>query len=118
MGSREFYPHIWALTRHLGHMTHMLDSDWLKNPLLRSDWLEPSVALYTTSGAKKYDHISPLLKELNWLPLEKLIYLRSATLAFKCMMGSAPNYLTYNISCCSIQIFEIQTKLGKFASPT
>ena len=94
MGSREFYPHIWALTRHLGHMTHMLDSDWLKNPLLRSDWLEPSVALYTTSGAKKYDHISPLLKELNWLPLEKLIYLRSATMAFKLMTGSATDYLT------------------------
>ena len=29
-------------------MTHMLDSDWLKNPLLRSDWSGPSVALYTT----------------------------------------------------------------------
>ena len=46
------------------------------------------------SGAKKYYHISPLLKELNWLPVEKLMYLRSATLAFKCMTGSAPDYLT------------------------
>ena len=48
MRSREFYDHIWALKRHFGHMTHMLDSDWLKNPLLRSDWLGPIVALYTT----------------------------------------------------------------------
>ena len=48
MGSREFYAHIWALKRHLGHMTYMLDSDWLKNPLLRSDWLPTEVALYTT----------------------------------------------------------------------
>ena len=48
MGSREFYAHIWALTRHLGHMAYMLDSDWLKKFLLRSDWLGPSVALYTT----------------------------------------------------------------------
>ena len=23
------------------------------------------------SGAKNYDHISPLLNELNWLPVEK-----------------------------------------------
>ena len=46
------------------------------------------------SGAKKYDHISPLLKELNWLLEEKLIYLRGATLAFKCMTGSAADYLT------------------------
>ena len=31
-------------------------------------------ACHIISGAKTYDHISPLLKELNWLP-EKLIYL-------------------------------------------
>ena len=49
MRSREFYDHIWALTRHLGHMAYMLDSDWLKKFLLRSDWLGPSVALYTTT---------------------------------------------------------------------
>ena len=48
MGSREFYDHIWALKRHLGHMTYMLDSDWLKKFLLRSDWLPTEVALYTT----------------------------------------------------------------------
>ena len=24
------YAQIWSLTRHLGHMTHMLNSDWLK----------------------------------------------------------------------------------------
>ena len=46
------------------------------------------------SGAKKYDHISLLLKESNWLAVEKLIYLRIATLAFKCITGSAPDYLT------------------------
>ena len=50
MRSHEFYAHIWALTRHLGHMAYMLDSDWLKKFLLRSDWLGPSVALYTTKG--------------------------------------------------------------------
>ena len=49
MGSREFYAHIWALRRHFGHMAYMLDSDWLKKFLLRSDWLGPSVALYTTT---------------------------------------------------------------------
>ena len=34
--------------RHFGHMTHMLDSDWSKKILLRSDWLGPSVAPFTT----------------------------------------------------------------------
>ena len=32
--------------------------------------------------------------ELNWLPVERLTYLRSATLAFTWMKGSAPYYLT------------------------
>ena len=43
-------------------------------------------------NAKKYDRISPLPKELK--KLEKLIYLRSATLAFKCITGSALDYPT------------------------
>jgi len=48
-----------------------------------------------SAGPKSMTIISPLLKELNWLPLEKSIYLTSATLAFKCMTGSAPDdYLT------------------------
>ena len=47
-GHVNFHDHIWALRRHLGHMTHMLDSDWLKKFLLRSDWLGPIVALITT----------------------------------------------------------------------
>ena len=29
-------------------MTYMLDSDWLKKFLLRSDWLPTDVALFTT----------------------------------------------------------------------
>ena len=48
MGSREFYDHIWALKRHLGHMTYMLDSDWWTKFLLRSDWLIPKGAICTT----------------------------------------------------------------------
>ena len=59
MGSREFYDHIWALKRHFGHMTNMLDSDWLKNLLLRSDWLLPKGAILTpiVSGLLSYDDI-------------------------------------------------------------
>ena len=41
-------------------------------------------------------------KELNWLQAEKLIYLRSVTLAFKCMTGSAPDYLTSKLKTSSV----------------
>ena len=45
------------------------------------------------SGARKDDHITPLLKELHWLPIRKQLYLRKAILVFKCMNGMAPGYL-------------------------
>ena len=45
------------------------------------------------SGAKKYDHITTLLKEHKWLPIRKQLYLRKAILVFKCMNGMAPGYL-------------------------
>ena len=51
-GHVNFHDHIWALRRHLGHMTYMLDSDWLKKFLLRSDWLPTEVALYTTNDVE------------------------------------------------------------------
>ena len=45
------------------------------------------------SGAKKYDRITLLLKELKWLPIRKQLYLRKANLVLKCMNGMAPGYL-------------------------
>ena len=45
------------------------------------------------SGVGKYDHVTPTLKELRWIPVEKQLYYRDAVLAFKCMNGLAPEYL-------------------------
>ena len=35
--------------RHYGHVGEILDSDWSTKNLLRSDWLLPSVACFTTT---------------------------------------------------------------------
>ena len=43
---------------------------------------------------RKFDHVTPLLKELRWLPVKSQLYLRDAVFAFKCMTGSAPTYLS------------------------
>ena len=48
MGSREFHDHIWAFVTSISHMGEILDSDWSRQNLLRSDWLLPIVALITT----------------------------------------------------------------------
>ena len=46
------------------------------------------------SGAGKFDHITPLLKDLRWLPVKQQLYFRLAGLIFKCMTGCAPANLT------------------------
>ena len=45
-------------------------------------------------GSRKFDHVTPLLKELHWLPIKSQLSFRDAVLAFKCMTGSAPTYLS------------------------
>ena len=46
------------------------------------------------SGAKKHDHVKPLLKTLSWLPVKDQLNYRQSFMAFKCMTGHAPKYLT------------------------
>ena len=43
---------------------------------------------------RKYDHVSPALKSLKWIPVKSHLYLRVAFVAFKCMTGLSPEYLS------------------------
>ena len=45
------------------------------------------------AGKRKYDHISPSLKELKWLPIKEMLRLRDVPMVFKCLHGLAPKYL-------------------------
>jgi len=45
------------------------------------------------TSTRKFDHIQPVLKELEWLTVEATIKLRDAVMMFKCMNNLAPNYL-------------------------
>ena len=42
----------------------------------------------------KYGHITPILKELHWLPVLARIEYKLLTLAFKCVHDKAPKYLS------------------------
>ena len=42
---------------------------------------------------KKHDHITPVLKDLHWLPVRKRIEFKILLLAYKCLQGTAPSYL-------------------------
>ena len=45
-------------------------------------------------GARKYDHISPIMKNLHWLPIEERIDYKILTLTYRCLNGGAPSYLS------------------------
>lgn len=42
---------------------------------------------------RRRDHITPILKELHWLPIRARIEFKILTLVHKCINGSAPAYL-------------------------
>ena len=46
------------------------------------------------SNTRKYDHITPVLKSLKWTPVKTNLYFRDAVLAFKCITGMVPEYLS------------------------
>ena len=45
-------------------------------------------------GPQKYDHVTSLLRQLNWLPVKQHLYYRDSIMAFKCMNCLAPEYLS------------------------
>ena len=45
------------------------------------------------TGARKFDHITPVLRELHWLPVRQRIRLKMAMIVYKCIHGLAPSYL-------------------------
>ena len=48
--------------------------------------------------SKKRDHITPILRQLHWLPISSRINFKIILLAFKCLHGTAPLYLQELIS--------------------
>jgi len=44
-------------------------------------------------SARSSDHITPLLRQLHWLKITERIQFRLCVLAYRCLHGSAPQYL-------------------------
>ena len=45
-------------------------------------------------GARKYDHASPLLFKLHWLPVSYRIKFKVLLMTFKALQGEGPSYIT------------------------
>ena len=45
------------------------------------------------TNSRKFDHVTPLLRQLNWLTVKQLLYYRDSVLTYKCFKGLAPRHL-------------------------
>jgi len=45
----------------------------------------------------KYNHVTPLLQELQWLRIEQRIEFKLSVLVFRCLNGLAPPYLSRDL---------------------
>ncbi len=52
-----------------------------------------NTAARIVSRVRKYDHITPVLKELHWLPVQQRIVYKIALFTFKAVHGVAPEYI-------------------------
>jgi len=48
----------------------------------------------TNLSYRKFDHITPVLRDLHWLPVRQHISFKLAMIVYKCLHGLAPSYLT------------------------
>jgi len=62
--------------------------------LLRKLQLVQNNAARLITKKRKSDHISPTLIALHWLPITYRIQYKLLLLVFKCLLGTAPSYLT------------------------
>jgi len=69
----------------------------LSDKLLQRFQRIQNIAARIVTGCRKYDHITPILKELHWLPVIKRIQFKTLMITYKALNGQAPIYLTEDL---------------------
>ena len=64
--------------------------------------------------ARRFDHVSPLLRSLHWLKVPERISYRLAVLVYRCLHGSAPEYLASKLQ----RVSNIGTRQGLRSAST
>ena len=68
----------------------------VSDELLRKLQVIQNAATRVVTVAKKFDHITPVLRELHWLPVRERIRFKLAMIVYKCLHGLAPPYLSHD----------------------
>ena len=53
-----------------------------------------NVAARIVTGTRKYSHITPVLHELHWLPVQYRVEYKVGLITYKCLHALAPSYLS------------------------
>jgi len=61
-------------------------------------------------SARKYDHITPLLRDLHWLLVRDRIEFKLTVLVFRCLHGTAPPYLANEL--CRVSDIDARRRLS------
>ena len=107
------YYHLWQMRPIIQSLSRMLQRHWssvhVKSPRLlqlcgvlhHQPSFSSASAVNTECGAAslitpagRRDHISPVLRELQWLPVRRRVDFKMAILMFKSLYGQAPQYLS------------------------
>ena len=67
---------------------------WLAGTIQLSTCSELCCSSSGNSNARRYDHITPALRDLRWLPVEQQIVFKILLFTFKALNGLAPSYLS------------------------
>ena len=73
-----------------------------KFQLQRLQYVQNTAARAVCQG-RKYDHITPMLQELHWLPIHYRTVFKIILTVFKCLNTEAPEYLKRKLHTDSIQ---------------
>ena len=77
------------------HLDQLNSAVWASRyMLLKKLQRVQNTAARLVMGAKRHDHITPVLARLHWLPVKQRISFKILLLTHKCIHGAAPAYLT------------------------
>ncbi len=79
-------------------MFSMSNAEMLIHALINKLQMVQNAAARVLTRTRKYDHISPVLSALHWLPIKHCIDLKILLITYKALNGLAPQYLSELLS--------------------
>jgi len=65
----------------------------VSSQLLQKMQVIQNAAARFVTGARRRDHMTPVLRESHWLPVRQRIRFKTAVMVYKCLHSLAPSYL-------------------------